>query len=62
MPVLPTVPTAVLLLLHVPPGTVSMSGMGVPTHAKPAPSMAAGVVLTVTTAVAVALPQLLLTV
>lgn len=54
MPDVPIVAVAVLLLLHVPPPVLLVSVVVVPTHRLTAPDgvMAAGVLLTVTMAVA----------
>ena len=64
MPVALTVATAVLLLLQVPPLTVSVRDAGVPAQKVDGPPMvpAVATVLTVTGCVAMAVPQLPLTV
>lgn len=53
VPVLPTVATAVLLLLHVPPAVASVKDSVVPIQISDPPGgdMAAGMALTVTTAI-----------
>jgi hypothetical protein len=59
IPVMPTVPTAVLLLLQEPPGDALLSAVVLPaqTEATPVIGLAVGSVLTVTTFVATAEPQ-----
>ena len=62
VPVEPTVATPVDTELHTPPAVASLSTVVAPTQTLSVPVMAAGVVgngLTVTVAVAAALPQLL---
>ena len=63
VPVLPTVATEILLLVHVPPDAVSFNAVAEPTHTLPVPVIepAKGNGSTVTTEVAYALPQLLVT-
>jgi hypothetical protein len=51
-PVTETVPTAGVLLLHVPDGLISVNVVVLPAHTAEAPLMAAGEPLTVTTIVA----------
>ena len=62
--VLPTVAIELLLLVQVPPVMVLVSGTVLPTHTVLGPLMvpAVALVFTVTLVVAVAVPQLLLTV
>jgi hypothetical protein len=48
----PTLPIAGALLIHVPPGTTSVSVTADPTHTAPGPIIAAGNALTVTITVA----------
>ena len=64
MPVLPTVALAGTALLQVPPGTASESDVVDPAHTVLTPDIvpATGAALTVTTVVAVALPQPLVSV
>jgi hypothetical protein len=49
IPVEPTEATAVLLLLHEPPGVASLSVIAEPWHAVAGPAIAAGTAITVTT-------------
>lgn len=61
----PTVATAVLLLLHVPPVVALFSVVVAPTHAESVPVIVPavdGAAFTVAIAVVIALPQLLVTV
>ena len=51
--VLPTVAIAVLLLLHVPPDTASVSVVEMPVHVVAGPVIAAGALLMVTSVVAI---------
>lgn len=55
-PRLLTVPTAVVLLLHVPPDVASVSVVLLPTHTDDAPPIAAGDARTVTSCVERQLP------
>ena len=52
-PGLTTVATAVLLLVHVPPKTASLSTISEPSHTEDGPLISAGVGLTVTVVVAI---------
>ena len=62
MPVTPTVPVAMLVLLHVPPVVMSLSGVvAPPAHTTVVPVIAAGLIgkgFTVAITLAASLPQL----